>query len=81
MFPSLPITHINYRSRAEMLLTFLAVSLDVIEKADSTAHKEDLTKILKEPCFNTELFNTRVGIREDYFLTASKLNEVLRNEQ
>lgn len=46
--------------RVEMLLTCLAHSLRVFEKAASTSHGEGFINILSETCFDIDLFKKRV---------------------
>lgn len=72
-FSSLPTTATGYWGPAEMLLTLLAVSLDILQKAASTAHAENVNRALRDQCFNIGLFNSRVETAEDCRLIASEL--------
>lgn len=64
-----------------MLRTSLAVSIDNVQKKASTAHVEDLVGVLRDPCLNVDLLNTRVKNVEDCCLVASEIIHNLQNEQ
>lgn len=64
-----------------MLLTFLAVSLDILEKVAYTAHFEDLTGAFRDLCFDIDLFRTGLMIAKDCGVIASEIISKLQTEQ
>lgn len=63
--PSLASIPAGYYTRAEMVLTSCAVSLDVLEREASTPHAVDVISILRGPCLDIDMLKKRVKIAED----------------
>lgn len=71
--PSLLTISTTYETQAEKLLAFLAVFPDILEKAHSTSHAEEIFAVQKDPCFHVSLFNTRRRKPENCRCVVSKL--------
>lgn len=78
-FFSFASTLTTYRNRAEVLATSSAFAVDILKKAASTSHTEDLISVLGNPCFDIDLSETIVETAESCCLSVSKLNENLQN--
>lgn len=63
-----------------MLLIFLAVSLDILIKATSTAQVEEVIRVLRDSCFDIDLCKSRARNGEECRFIASKLIEHLQND-
>lgn len=62
-----------------MLLTALAVFVDVFGKETLTAHEEAFNPDLNYHCFDIKLFKTTVKSAKDHPLIVSKLIQALQN--
>lgn len=71
----------RYYSWAEMLFTFLTVSLHILGEKASTPHVEDLLRPLGNQDLDIALFDTRVKNAEGCCLFATELAENLQNTQ
>lgn len=64
-----------YQTVAEILLTFLPLSLDILKNASFTIHAEEVIANPRDPSLNINLFKTSVKQPKRYRRTVSKLTK------